>query len=47
MLTEEDTEELLLGDHLEEEVAVDVLDGVLLHLVEQPRQELALLARIP
>ena len=47
ILTEEDAEEFLLCDHLEEQVAVDVLDGVLLHLVQEPRQELAFLTRIP
>ena len=46
ILTEEDAEELLLGDHLEEEVAVDVLDGVLLHLVEQPGEQLRLLGSV-
>jgi hypothetical protein len=33
VLTEEDCEQLFLCDHLEEEVAVNVLDRVLLHLV--------------
>lgn len=45
-LTEEDGEELGVVDVLEEEVPVDVLHRVLLHLVQQPSQELVLLARV-
>ena len=46
ILTEEYTQKFLLRDHLEEQVAIDVLYSVLLHLVQEPRQELAFLARI-
>ncbi len=40
ILTEEDGEEVLLLHQQREEVAVDVLDGVFLHLVQQPGQKL-------
>jgi hypothetical protein len=45
-LTEVDRQELVLPDHLDEEIAVDVLDRVLLHLVQQPRQQLRLFPRV-
>ena len=43
ILTEENSEELVLADHPDEQVPVDVLYSVLLHLVEQPSQQLRLL----
>ena len=44
ILTEENSEELVLADHPDEQVPVDVLYCVLLHLVEQPSQQLRLLS---
>jgi hypothetical protein len=44
VLTEEDGEELEVVDHLVEKIPVDVLYGVLLHLVQQPGQQLCLLS---
>ena len=45
-LTEKDGEELVLLDHGEEQLPVDVLDRVLLHLVQEPGQQLPALAGI-
>ena len=45
-LTEKHCEELKVFNHPGEEVPVDVLDGVLLHLVQEPGQQLGLLARV-
>ena len=45
-LTEENGEKFGFLDHSEEQVPVDVLDGVLFHLVQDPSQQFALFARI-
>ncbi len=45
-LTEKDSEEFVLSNHFDEKIAIDVLNGVLLHLVEKPGQEFAFLPRI-
>ena len=46
VVVEEDGEELELVDHLGQQLPVDVLHGVLLHLVEQPGEQLRLLGSV-